>query len=275
MQPLAKIISLDRVQGSSKVAAGHPLPDRENRISSGRAKKVNLTLRFHLVAIAALLAICTCAAPSYADTQGVSPSNCASTSFCDGYSFSATLNNNGNSNYSLSYTITNVGGPAANPQSWSLTLFGNQYNIGSTFSNFTMSLDGAAFNNTNLYAVNVGKSSNSVGGGGCNSSISGGVCVIGSGALPTLNTGDNLTFNFDFSCTNCTQLANWIFLSQGTNVNGGNAYAISQTQAVPEPSTPILLFCSLLAALGLLAIPRVRNMVLPAQQSGLHSLKRI
>src|SRR5579864_1397097 len=240
------------------------------------------SIGFHLTAVAVLLTVCAFVAPSYADTQGVSNSNCATTSLCNGYAFQATLTpitpsaSNGNSNYSLSYTITNQSGPAAHPQSWSLTLFGNQNNIGSTFSNFTMSLDGSAFNNTSLYTVNVGKSSNSVGGGGCNSSISGAVCIIGSGALPTLNTGDNLTFNFDFSCTNCTELANWIFLSEGTNVNGGgNAYAISQTQAVPEPSTPLLLFCSLLAALGMLAIPRVRNIVLHTQQPGLQSLKRV
>ena len=241
---------------------------------------MNPALRFHLVAIAALLAICTYAAPSYADSQSVSPSNCASTSSCDGYSFSAALTNNGSSNYSLSYTITNVGGPAAHPQSWSLTLFGNQYDIGSTFSNLTVTQNGTALTDPSIYTVNVGKSSNSVGGGGCNSSISGAVCVIGSGALPTLSAvGDNLNFSFDFTCTGCTELANWIFLSEGTNVTGGgNAYAISQTgqtQAVPEPSTPILLFCSLLAMLGMLTIPRVRSLVLPARQSGLNSLKRI
>jgi hypothetical protein len=88
-----------------------------------------------------------------------------------------------------------------------------------------------------------------------------------------------LNFSFDFTCTGCTELANWIFLSEGTKgTGGGNAYAISQTgqiQAVPEPSTPILLFCSLLAMLGVLTIPRVRSLVLPAQQSGLNSLKRI
>ena len=243
---------------------------------------MNRSVRFYLIAIAALLAVCAFVVPSYADTQGVSPSNCASTSFCDGYAFQATLtpitpsSANGNSNYSLSYSITNVGGPAAHPQSWSLTLFGNQYDIGSTFSDFTMTLDGKAFSSTSLYTVKIGKSDNSVGGGGCNSHISGGVCVIGIGVLPTLSTaGDNLTFNFDFTCSGCTELANWIFLSEGTNVNGGgNAYAISQTQAVPEPSTPILLICSLLAALGMLAIPRVRS-ILRAQQSGLHSLKRI
>lgn len=220
--------------------------------------------------MAAVLTACAFVVPSYADTQSISNSNCASTSFCNGYAFQATLTpitpsaSNGYSNYSLSYMITNQSGPAGNPQSWSLTLFGNQYNIGSTFSNFTMTMDGAAFTNTSLYNINVGKSSNSVGGGGCNSSISGAVCVIGSGALPTLNTGDNLTFNFDFTCTSCTELTNWIFLSEGTNVSGGgNAYAISQTQAVPEPSTPLLLFCSLLAALGMLAIPRVRSIVVP------------
>jgi hypothetical protein len=231
---------------------------------------MNRSIRFCLIAIAASLTVCAFVVPSYADTQSISNSNCASTSFCDGYSFKATLAPispalaNGN-NYSLSYTVTNQSGPAGHPQSWSLTLFGNQYNIGSTFSNFTITLDGAAFNNTaNIYAVSVGKSSNSVGGGSCNGAVSGAVCVIGSGALPTLNTGDNLTFNLDFTCTACAELANWNFMSEGTKVNGGgNAYNISQTQAVPEPSTPLLLFCSLLAAVGVLAIPRVRNIVLP------------
>ena len=236
------------------------------------------SIGFYLAAVAVLLTVCTFVAPGYADTQGVS--GCGST--CNGYAFQATLTpitpsaSNGNSNYSLSYTITNQSGPAAHPQSWSLTLFGNQYNIGSTFSNYSITENLATIVDTSLYKVNIGKSSNSVGGGGCNSSISGAVCVIGSGALPTLNTGDSLTFNFDFGCTNCTELANWIFLSEGTKViGGGNAYAISQTQAVPEPSTPLLLFCTLLAALGMLAIPRVRNIVLHTQQPGLQNLKRV
>ena len=240
-------------------------------------------LRLQLIAVAALLIVCATAVPSYADSQGVSPSNCASTSFCDGYAFQATLNSippssaNGNSNYSLSYTITNVGGPAAHPQSWSLTLFGNQNNIGSTFSNFTMTENGTPYNNAGVYTVNIGKSSNSVGGGGCNSSISGAVCVLGSGALATLSAvGDNLTFNFDFSCSDCTELANWIFLSEGTKVlSGGNAYAISQTQSMPEPSSPILLLCSLLAALGTLAIPGVRSKLFPARQSELNHTSTI
>jgi len=221
---------------------------------------------FQLIAVAALLVVCAFAAPAYADTQGVS--GCTN---CNGYTFQASLTPNGADSYSLSYTITNVSGAPANAQSFSLTLFGNNDDIGSSFSNFTMS-DG----NTGAYQVLVGKSNN--GNGNCNAAISNALCVkpSGTGSLSTLGVGQSLIFSFDFTCTNCTELANWIFLANGTCVTGsGNCYAISTTGtavSVPEPSSPILLVCSLLAALGVLAIPRVRSVVFPVEQSALSRL---
>jgi len=231
--------------------------------------------RTHIVVAATLLAVSVFALPALADTQGVSGCN-----NCDGYTFQADLTSKGNNNYSLSYTITDVSGAAANPQSWSLTLFNNNDNIGSTFTNFTMS-DG----NQNAYTVNIGKSSNNSGGGNCNSTISNAICVLynGSSAASTIGApgskNNTLTFTFDFSCTNCVELANWIFLSTGGCVTGsGNCYAPSTTGTpvgVPEPTTPMLLAFSLLAALGMMAFPRVRNLVLSAPQSGLPTLDRV
>jgi hypothetical protein len=224
-------------------------------------------LRLNLIAIAALLAVCTFAVPAYADTQGVS--GCTN---CNGYTFQATLTPNGGSSYSLSYTITNVSGAPANAQSWSLTLFNSNDDIGSTFSNFTMS-DG----NTGAYQVLVGKSNN--GNGDCNAALTNALCVkpSGTGTQSTLGVGQSLTFSFDFTCTNCTELAHWIFLSNGTCVTGsGNCYAIStegSAVSVPEPSSPTLLVCTLLAALSALAIPRVRGLVFPPAQTGLLASK--
>lgn len=225
-------------------------------------------VRFCIIAVAAL-ALCACAAPAFADSQSVS--GCTN---CDGYAFQANLNSLGGDNYSLSYTITNVAGAPANAQSWSLTLFGSNQDIGPSFSNFTMS-DG----NTGAYNVLVGKSNN--GNGNCNSNISNALCVTSSGlgALSTIGLGKSLTFNFDFSCTNCTELANWIFLSSGSCVTGsGNCYAISTPSnggvPVPEPSSPILLASSLLAALSLLAVPRVRSTVFAAGYSWMHGPAR-
>ena len=222
-------------------------------------------LPFHWIAAAALLAVCAFSVPSYADSQGVSA--CTN---CNGYAFQANLNSLGGNSYSLSYTITNVSGATANPKSWSLTLFGSNQNIGS-FSNFTMS-DG----NTGAYSVLAGKSNN--GNGNCNSGISYALCVTRSanGSPSTIGVGQSLTFNFDFTCANCTELANWIFLSSGSCVSGnGNCYAISTPgtpASVPEPSSPMLLGCSLLAALALLAFPRLRGIVFPRAHSGPSSL---
>jgi hypothetical protein len=224
--------------------------------------------RFHFIVAAAVLAACALSTSAYADTQGVS--GCSG---CNGYTFQATLTPNGGSSYSLSYTITNVSGSPANAQSFSLTLFGNSDDIGSTFSNFTMS-DG----NTSAYTVLVGKSNN--GNGDCNATISNALCVksSGVGTLSTIGVGQSLTFNFDFTCNNCTELANWDFLAFGTCTTGnGNCYAISTNGtgvSVPEPSSTTFLVCTLLAAISGLAIPRVRAMVLPGQQSELSRFAR-
>jgi hypothetical protein len=221
--------------------------------------------RFHFVVVAAVLAACAVSTSAFADTQGVS--GCSG---CNGYTFQATLTPNGGNSYSLSYTITNVSGSPANAGSWSLTLFGNSDDI-SSFSNFNVS-DG----NTSAYSVLVGKSNN--GNGNCNANIGNALCVksSGIGSPSTIGVGQSLTFNFDFTCTNCTELANWDFLAFGTCTTGnGNCYAISTNGtgvSVPEPSSTTFLLCTLLAAGSVLAIPGVRAMVLPALQSELSRL---
>jgi len=237
---------------------------------------VNRFVRVPLVAVAALLAICAFAAPSYADTQQVS--GCGTT--CNGYAFKASLTpitpsaGNGESNYSLSYTITDVSNSTpANAQSWSLTLFNSTDSVDSVSGLTVNGLSDPA------YAVAAGKSSN--GNDNCNAAVGNAVCVAytGVGSLSEVSMGNPLTFNFDLSCTTCTELANWIFLSQGKSLSGtGNVYAITTegtAVSVPEPSTPILLLCSLAAALGLLAIPRVRGILFSAQQRELDNFSRI
>jgi len=237
---------------------------------------VNGFVRVSLVTVAAFFAICAFAAPSYADTQQVS--GCGST--CNGYSFQATLTpitpsaSNGESNYSLSYTITDVSNSTpANAQSWSLTLFNSTDSVDSVSG---LTVNGSP---DSSYAVAAGKSSN--GNDNCNSMVGNAVCVAytGVGSLSEVSMGNPLTFNFDLACTNCTELSNWIFLSQGQYLSGtGNVYAISTTGSavsVPEPSTPILLFCSLAAGLSLMAIPRVRGILASAPRRELHSLSRI
>ena len=79
----------------------------------------------------------------------------------------------------------------------------------------------------------------------CNGAIGGAVCVEpnGSGTLSKLSKGQSLTFTMNITCSNCTELANWIFLSSGNCVAGnGNCYAISTEGTgtpvgVPEPSS--------------------------------------
>ncbi|MCU1302933.1 MAG: hypothetical protein JWQ87_3217 [Candidatus Sulfotelmatobacter sp.] len=232
--------------------------------------------RASLIVAAAFFAICAVAAPSYADTQQVSGCGLA----CNGYSFQATLTaitpsaSNGESNYSLSYTITDVSNSTpANAQSFSLTLFQS--------TNTVDSVSGLTVNGVSdpSYAVAGGKSNN--GNNNCSASVGNAVCVAstGKGPLSEVSQGNPLTFSFDLKCTDCTELANWIFLSQGKSLSGsGNVYAISAAGhpvSMPEPSTPILLFCSLLAALGILAIPRVRSVVFSEQWREVDSLTRI
>jgi hypothetical protein len=219
---------------------------------------------FRLIAAAALLAVLASAVPGHADTQGVS--GCTN---CDGYTFQAVLNPTGNNSYSLSFTITNVSGAAADAQSWSLTLFNSSNDL--TASNLAVN------GNTTTYKVGDGKSNN--GNGNCNASIGNAVCVAPTGLGTLIGVGQSLTFTLDLTCTNCTELANWIFLAHGSCDPGtGNCYAISTTGtpvSVPEPSSPMLLACSLLAALGMLALPRVRSILFSARHSGLRSLSRV
>jgi hypothetical protein len=220
---------------------------------------------FHLIAAAALLALFASAIPAYADTQGVS--GCSN---CDGYTFQATLTPAGSNNYLLSYTITNVSGAAADAQSWSLTLFNNPNDV--TANSVAVS-DGST-----AYRIAAGKSNN--GNGNCNGAIGNAVCVVPTGGtLSNIGVGQSLTFTIGLTCTNCTELANWIFLAQGSCDPGtGNCYAISTTGtavSVPEPSSPMLLACSLLAALGMMAFPHVRSILFSAGLSGLRSLSRV
>lgn len=202
-------------------------------------------LRCYLIAIAFVLAVCVFTVPAYADTQTVS--GCTN---CNGYTFSATLTPTGSGTYSLSYTITNVSGSPALAYNWSLTLFPNSDSV--TFGgNFSMS-DG----NTAAYTVASGKSNN--GNASCSSSVSGAICVepSGIGTLSTIGVGQSLTFTFDINCTDCTELANWIFLASGNCVSNthANCYAISTTGTVPEPSTLALLLGS-----GLIGLPFIRH----------------
>jgi len=180
---------------------------------------------------ATLLAICAFAAPSFADSESVS--GCTN---CKGYTFQATLNPAGGSNYSLSFTITNVSGAAANPLGWALNLFAP----GSNISSATI----VSGNNSGAY------STCSLGGAT--------LCVKPSGIhpLPSLGQGQSLTFTLDFSCSGCSELANWIFLSAGTCTGKPTdlcytVLARGTSSAVPEPSTWALYGFTLLAV-GLL-----------------------
>jgi hypothetical protein len=186
-----------------------------------------------------LIVLACCAIPSFADSQSVS--NCTN---CNGYTFQADLNPvNGNpGEYSLSYKITNISGQAAQPYSWSLTLFESGSPV-SLAGPLTMSNGDEA-----AYLLMAGKSNN--GNANCNGALGNAVCVkpSGTGTLTTLLPGQSVTFTFDLMCANCTQLADWIFLSQGNCVNKpGNCYAISTTGtpvSMPEPSIILLYVCT-------------------------------
>jgi hypothetical protein len=118
----------------------------------------------------------------------------------------------------------------------------------------------------------VGKSSN----GNTNCSHWNAICVkpSGLGPLTTLGKGQSVTFTFDINCSNCTQLANWTFLSQGNGVaSTGNCYAISThgtAVSMPEPSV-IALYISTLAALGIALVWRSRSRLVtpPSRGDGL------
>lgn len=203
-------------------------------------------VRWHLIAIVFVLAVCAFVVPAYADTQSVS--GCTN---CNGYTFSATLTNNGGGSYSLSYTITNVSGSPASAYNWSLTLFGNNSTISADSNSFSMS-DG----NTAAYQIAAGKSNN--GNANCSASVSGAICVepSGIGTLSTIGGSQSLTFSFNFTCTgDCVELDNWIFLSSGNCISNpsANCYAISTTGSVPEPSVLALLSLSGVMGLGAFA----------------------
>jgi len=193
------------------------------------------------------------AVPAFADSQSVS--NCTN---CNGYTFQADLNPVSGSpgEYSLSYKINNVSGNAAQPYSWSLTLFESSDAVSPTG---TLSMSNG---DQTAYQFMQGKSNN--GNANCNGSVGNAICVkpTGTGTLTTLLPGQSVTYTFNIMCPNCTQLANWIFLSQGNCVGGkGNCYAISTSGtpvSMPEPSV-IVLYVFTFAALSGLAIWRRRR----------------
>jgi hypothetical protein len=192
---------------------------------------MRLFSHWSLSVAATLLAIGAFAVPSFADSESVS--GCTN---CKGYTFQATLNPAGGNNYSLSFTITNVSGAAANPLGWALNLF----TPGSNISSATI----VSGNNSGAY------STCSLGGAT--------LCVkpSGIGSLPSLSQGQSLKFTLDFSCSGCSELANWIFLSAGTCTGKPTdlcytVLALGSSASVPEPSTWTLYVFTLLA-LGLI-----------------------
>jgi len=206
-----------------------------------------------LVLVVLVCAISVLSVSAYADSQSVS--NCTN---CNGYTFQAGLTpvSGSTGEYTLSYKITNVSGATAQPYTWSLTLFDSGDTLSPAGSLSMSNGDQSA------YQLLVGKSSN--GNTNCNGAIGNAICVKPSGLAPltTLGKGQSVTFTFDINCSNCTQLANWTFLSQGNCVAGrGNCYAISTpgtAVSMPEPSV-IALYVSTLAALGIALLWRSRS----------------
>jgi hypothetical protein len=194
---------------------------------------MRLFSHWSLSVAATLLAICAFAAPGFADSESVS--GCTN---CKGYTFQATLNPAVGNNYSLSFTIKNVSGAAANPLGWALNLFAP----GSNISSATI----VSGNNSGAYSTcSLGSAT---------------LCVkpSGIGSLPSLSQGHSLTFTLDFSCSGCSELANWIFLSAGTCTGKPTAlcYAVlarGTSWTVPEPSSWALYAFTLLAV-GLLVM---------------------
>lgn len=219
-------------------------------------------VRFQLFAAIGLLTVLAGAKAASADQITETVSGCSG---CNGYTFQAQLTSQGNNNYSLSYTITNVSGAPATAQSWSLTMFPSGQAI-SPISGLTMS-DG----NSGAYTVLAGKSNNGAN-GNCNSNLSDAICVTlsGSGSPSLIGLGQSLNFSFNFNCTNCTALSSWDFLSHGyCSPGSGNCYAISVNGTstppvgVPEPSVLTLLISEMVLMAGvLLFFGAVRNRLL-------------
>ena len=209
---------------------------------------------------------------AWADSQFVS--SCTN---CNGYTFQADLTpvNNSPGSYTLSYTITNVSGNAASPYSWSITPFDSKSTV-TNFSGFNVSASNGA-DYTDGFKIEAGKSSN--GNANCNGTISNGICVqqSGSGSVPILGAGQSVNFTFDFSCSDCTELQNWIFLSQGNCRTGaGNCYAISapgKPVSMPEPSNTAL-YISTLSACTLLLLWRGRRRLVGLWGKSQHELSR-
>lgn len=207
------------------------------------------------VVVCLVFAISALTVSAYADSQSVS--NCTN---CNGYTFQAGLTPVSGSpgQYALSYTITNVSGATAQPSTWSLTLFDSGNSL-SPAGPLTMSNG-----DQGAYQLEVGKSNN--GNANCNSGIGNAICVQPSGLAPltTLGKGQSVTFTFDINCSNCSELGNWIFLSQGNCVAGaGNCYAIStpgKAVSMPEPSVLVLSLCTL-TVLGIVLLWRNRSRV--------------
>jgi hypothetical protein len=219
-----------------------------------------MQVRPFVVFFFSLIFVASCAIPAFSDTQSVS--NCTN---CNGYTFQADLNPVSGSpgKYSLSYTIANTSGKAVQPYSWSLTLFNSGSSISPTGPLSMSNGDEAA------YLLMRGKSNN--GNANCNGKVGNAICVkpSGKGTPTTLLPGQSVTFTFDIMCAKCTQLADWIFLSQGNCVGKrGNCYAISTTGRpvsvpVPEPSIIALYVCTL-AVLGGFAFWRRRHILRPS-----------
>lgn len=221
--------------------------------------------RLQLVAAVVLLIVVGFAQSASADpiTQSISGPLCTA---CNGYTFQATVNSLGGNNYSLSYVITDVSGPAATAQGWSLTLFQNGNDVAYTPNSLSvLSSNILTPNNAGAYTVMAGKSNN--GNGDCNSTLSDAICVTtsGIGSPSVIGLGQTLTFNFGFTCVNCTALNSWDFMSHGTCVGGtGNCYAVTNWSGgpvgVPEPSVLALFASQIVVMAGvMLVFGPVRN----------------
>jgi hypothetical protein len=225
-------------------------------------------VRLQLIAATMLVVLFALSRPASADTETVI--NCAN---CNGYTFQASLTPNGSGDYSLSYTITNTNSSTSQNAyafGWSLTMFQNGSTItdANSLSVIESGLGAPSTNFASDYTVQDGKSNNGSN-GNCNSSVGGAICVTPNGTLnnsfPIIAPNQSLTFSFNFTCANCTQLSSFDFLSSGKCVSNTNAncYAPSANGSpvgVPEPSVLALLASqmALIASVALMFGP-VRN----------------